>query len=58
MQNNYLSRTQAARRLGCCPKTLRNLAKTGRGPAVLLIGDRPAYELSALESWIAAGGDR
>jgi hypothetical protein len=50
----FLSRTQAARRIGRCPKTLRSLEKSGRGPAVLMVGDRPAYPLDELEQWIAS----
>ena len=53
----FLSRTQAAKLLGRSPRTLRNLQAAGRGPIVLMIGDRAAYDAEALEQWIAAGGD-
>ena len=55
---NFLTRTQAAARLGVCTKTLRNLHKRGVGPEVIMIGTRPAYSLDALEAYIARGGDR
>lgn len=54
----YLNRTQAAARLGICTKTLRKLHKRGAGPAVIMIGTRPAYSIDALEAYIARGGDR
>lgn len=57
MSKIYLSRTQAAKRIGRCAKTLRNLAKRGDGPPFFLIGDRPAYPADRLQTWIAAGGD-
>lgn len=49
----FLSRIQAARILRRCPKTLRNLQNLGRGPTVIMIGDRPAYPLAELEAWMA-----
>ena len=49
----FLSRTQAARVLGRCPKILRNLQNLGRGPTVIMVGDRPAYLLADLQQWLA-----
>jgi hypothetical protein len=57
MSDVFLSRTQAAKRIGRCAKTLRNLAKRGEGPPFLLIGDRPAYPADRLQVWLASGGD-
>jgi predicted DNA-binding transcriptional regulator AlpA len=58
MSKVYLSRTQAAKRVGRCAKTLRNLAKRGEGPPFIMIGtSRPAYPDDELHTWIAAGGD-
>jgi hypothetical protein len=52
MPKTFLSRTQAARRVGRCPRTMRNLAKRGEGPPFLLIGDRPAYPADSLDQWL------
>jgi predicted DNA-binding transcriptional regulator AlpA len=50
-----LSRSQAARRIGCCESTLRNLDKTGGGPPVVRIGPKLVrYPSDALDLWIAA----
>lgn len=57
MSTIFLSRTQAAKRIGRCAKTLRNLAKRGDGPPFLLIGDRPAYPADELQVWLVSGGD-
>ncbi len=58
MSQTYLSRTQAAHRLGRCTKTMRALAKRGDGPPFIMIGsNRPAYPVNDLDAWIAAGGD-
>lgn len=55
MSRIYLSRAQAAKRVGRCAKTMRNLAKRGEGPPFIMIGtSRPAYDADALESWLAA----
>lgn len=50
----YLTRTQAAALLDRCPKTLRNLQNKGLGPAVIMIGNRPAYPIAELEAWLAS----
>lgn len=58
MSKVYLSRTQAAKRVGRCSKTLRNLAKRGEGPPFIMIGTtRPAYPAEELQVWLASGGD-
>lgn len=54
MSKTFLSRTQAARRCGRCPRTMRNLAKRGEGPPFLLIGNRPAYPADTLDRWLTA----
>jgi hypothetical protein len=55
MSRTYLSRTQAAKHVGRCAKTMRNLAKRGEGPPFIMIGTaRPAYPLDALECWLTA----
>lgn len=53
MSRTFLSRTQAAKRVGRCAKTMRNLAKRGEGPSHLMIGNRPAYPADELEAWLA-----
>lgn len=53
MSDTFLSREQAARRVGRCPRTMRNLAKRGEGPPFLLIGNRPAYPADGLDRWLA-----
>jgi hypothetical protein len=57
MSKVFLSRTQAAKRVGRCAKTMRNLAARDMGPPFLMIGDRPAYPADELEAWLATGGD-
>ncbi|MBT1516166.1 hypothetical protein KIP88_37530 [Bradyrhizobium sp. SRL28] len=57
MSKVFLSRTQAAKRVGRCAKTMRNLAARDMGPPFLKIGDRPAYPADELDAWLAAGGD-
>jgi hypothetical protein len=57
MSKVFLSRTQVAKRVGRCTKTMRNLAAREMGPPFLMIGDRPAYPADELEAWLAAGGD-
>jgi predicted DNA-binding transcriptional regulator AlpA len=54
MSRTFLSRTQAAQRVGRCAKTMRNLAKRSDGPPHLMIGSRPAYPADDLEAWLAA----
>lgn len=58
MSSLYLSRSQAALRVGRSRKTLRKLQERGLGPRVIMIGDRPAYPASDLEAWLADGGDQ
>lgn len=54
MSRTFLSRTQAATRVGRCAKTMRNLAARDMGPPFLMIGDRPAYPADELMVWLAA----
>ncbi|WP_420132485.1 helix-turn-helix transcriptional regulator [Rhodopseudomonas sp.] len=54
----YLSRSEAARRLNRCRKTMRSLEAQGLGPRTIKIGSRTVYPIADLEAYIAAGGDR
>ncbi|MBB1089805.1 DNA-binding protein [Rhodopseudomonas palustris] len=56
--SDYLSRSQAAKRLGRCRTTLRALEARGLGPKTAKFGSRTVYPIDALEKYIAAGGDR
>lgn len=49
----FLSRVQAAKVLGRCPKTLRSLQNRGLGPTVIMVGDRPAYPMADLQRWLS-----
>lgn len=50
-----LSRSQAARRIGCCEATLRNLERAGLGPTTVHVSPRRVvYPLDELERWLAA----
>ena len=49
-----MNRKNAARDLGCSPKTLADWAMKGQGPQYVLLGGRAFYFLEDLQSWIAA----
>ena len=49
-----MDRKNAARYLGCSPKTLADWAMKGQGPQYVLLGGRAFYFLEDLQSWIAA----
>ena len=50
-----LTRSQAARRIGCCEATLRTIERAGTGPTVIRVSPRRVvYPLDDLERWIAA----
>lgn len=49
-----MDRKNAARYLGCSPKTLADWATKGQGPLYVLLGGRAFYFLEDLASWIAA----
>lgn len=49
-----LTTEQAAQALGLAPKTLRNWASAGQGPAVIRIGGRVRYAPEDLKAYIDA----
>jgi hypothetical protein len=49
-----MDRKNAARYLGCSPKTLADWAMKGIGPRYALLGGRAFYFLEDLQTWIAA----
>ena len=53
-----MDRKNAARYLGCSPKTLADWALKGIGPRYILLGGRTFYFLVALKARIAAAPPR
>lgn len=49
-----MDRKNAARWLGCSPKTLADWAIKGIGPRYVLLGGRTFYFVEDLQAWIAA----
>lgn len=54
----YLSRSEVAKRLNRCRRTMRNLEARGLGPRTIKIGSRTVYPLADLEAYLASGGDQ
>lgn len=50
-----MDRKNAARYLGCAPKTMADWASKGIGPNYVLVGGRVFYFKADLDKWIASG---
>jgi hypothetical protein len=49
-----MDRKNAARYLGCSPKTLADWAMKGQGPEYVMLGGRAFYFLADMQAWISA----
>jgi hypothetical protein len=53
LPDGRMTRDDAARYLGCAPKTLAMWALTGKGPGFVKVGGRVFYRLGELEKFVA-----
>lgn len=50
-----MDRKNAARYIGCSPKTLADWALKGRGPNAVKVGGKVFYFKNTVDDWIATG---